>query len=82
MGIAATAFHHASLTIPNLVVGNQQTAAHTEGDILKNQIPTATSPKWGLPEGVGLGFEIDQSALESGIKRFKSEGQYLPYGKI
>ncbi|CAB4756094.1 unannotated protein [freshwater metagenome] len=82
MGIAATAFHHASLTIPNLVMGNQQTAAHMEGDILKKQIPTATSPKWGLPEGVGLGFEIDQSALESGIKRFKSEGQYLPYGKI
>ena len=82
MGIAATAFHHASLTIPNLVMGNQQTAAHIEGDILKKQIPIATSPKWGLPEGVGLGFEIDQSALESGIKRFKSEGQYLPYGKI
>ena len=82
MGIAATAFHHASLTIPNLVMGNQQTAAHMEGDILKKQIPTATSPKWGLPEGVGLGIEIDQSALESGIKRFKSEGQYLPYGKI
>ena len=82
MGIAATAFHHASLTIPNLVMGNQQTAAHMEGDILKKQIPSARSPKWGVPEGVGLGFEIDQSALESGIKRFNSEGQYLPYGKI
>jgi glucarate dehydratase len=82
MGIAATAFHHVSLTIPNLVLGNQQTAAHIEGDILEKPIPTTTSPKWGIPEGIGLGFEIDQSAFDKAVERFAIEGQYLPYGKI
>lgn len=81
LGIAATAFHHACLTIPNLVLGNQQTAAHMEGDILLKEIPTATSPKWGLPEGSGLGSDIDDEALSEAKKRFESEGQYLPYGK-
>jgi L-Ala-D/L-Glu epimerase len=82
LGIAATAFHHASLTIPNLVLGNQQTAAHMQGDILVDAIPIANSPKWGIPEGVGLGIEVDQSALNDAAKRFELEGQYLPYGKI
>ena len=82
MGIAATAFHHVSLTIPNLVLGNQQTAAHMEGDILEKPIPTTTSPKWGIPEGIGLGFEIDQSTFDKAVERFAIEGQYLPYGKI
>lgn len=82
LGIAATAFHHASLTIPNLVLGNQQTAAHMEGDILLQNIPTTASPKWGLPAGSGLGFDIDDEALNEAKKRFESEGQYLPYGKI
>jgi L-alanine-DL-glutamate epimerase-like enolase superfamily enzyme len=82
LGIAATAFHHASLTIPNLVLGNQQTAAHMQGDILRKAVPTATSPKWGLPEGIGLGLEINDAALREAEGRFKSEGQYLPYGKI
>jgi L-alanine-DL-glutamate epimerase-like enolase superfamily enzyme len=82
LGIAATAFHHASLTIPNLVLGNQQTAAHMEGDILRKTIPIAASPKWGLPEGIGLGLDIDDAALGEAQSRFESEGQYLPYGKI
>jgi len=82
LGIAATAFHHASLTIPNLVEGNQQTAAHMEGDILKKQIPIATGPTWGIPDGIGLGFDIDDAAMNTAVKRFENEGQYLPYGKI
>jgi L-alanine-DL-glutamate epimerase-like enolase superfamily enzyme len=82
LGIAATAFHHASLTIPNLVEGNQQTAAHMEGDILQTEIPIAKGPTWGLPEGVGLGLEVDISALNAAKKRFENEGQYLPYGTV
>jgi len=82
LGIAATAFHHVSLTIPNLVEGNQQTAAHMEGDILQEQIPIATGPSWGLPDGIGLGLEVDHSALDEAIHRFENEGQYLPYGTI
>lgn len=82
MGVAATAFHHASLTISNLVLGNQQTAAHIEGDILETEIPISKSPKWGLPEGAGLGFTINEEALSIGVSRFTKEGQYFPYGQI
>lgn len=82
LGIAASAFHHVSLTIPNMVSGNQQTCAHMEGDILEQELPIATSSSWGHPKGPGLGFEIDKEALEVAISRFKIDGQYLPYGHI
>lgn len=82
LGIAASAFHHVSLTIPNLVLGNQQTCAHMEGDILEQPLPIANASKWPHPAGSGLGFEINQEALGEAISRFKKDGQYLPYGRI
>ena len=82
LGIAAAAFHHASLAIPNLARGNQQTAAHIEADILVEAIPTTFGPTWGIPDGVGLGIEVDLHALEKSNDLYKLEGQYLPYGTI
>ncbi len=82
LGIAATAFHHASITIPNLVEGNQQTASHLLDDILVSTIPSAIGPDWGVPSGIGLGIEIDLDKLSVAQKRFEKNGQYLPYGQI
>jgi len=82
LGIAASAFHQVSLTIPNLVMGNQQTAAHMDGDILVTPMPIVNGPKWGIPDGIGLCFEIDHDLLREASNRFVVEGQYLPYGKV
>ena len=82
LGIAATAFHHVSMTIPNLVEGNQQTAAHMPGDILISKLPIVEAANWGIPDGVGLGVEIDESKFAKAQVAFQKDGPYLPYGKI
>jgi glucarate dehydratase len=82
LGIAATAFHHVSMTIPNLVEGNQQTAAHMPGDILISKLPIVEAANWGIPDGVGLGIEIDENKFAKAQVAFQKDGPYLPYGKI
>ena len=78
-GIIATAAHHILLTLPNVVEGNQQTAHMMHDDILKEPIPIATSPNWGIPRGPGLGVEIDEDKLAKYHELYKKRGQFVPY---
>jgi glucarate dehydratase len=75
--IAAAAAQHAMLTLPSIVRGNQQTSAHMEHDLAA--VPIASQPDWGLPEGSGLGIEVDESALAEATERYRRDGQFLPY---
>jgi L-Ala-D/L-Glu epimerase len=79
LGIAATACHHVVLTLPNGVEGHQQTAHMMGGDVLSDPLPIASGPRWGVPEGVGLGVEPAPAAIEEGRRRYELEGQFLPY---
>ena len=78
-GIIATAAHHILLTLPNVVEGNQQTTHVMQDDVLKNPIPIATGPNWGVPEGPGLGIEIDEDKLAKYHELYRERGQFLPY---
>ncbi len=80
LGIAAVACHHLLLTLPNGVEGHQQTAHLMAGDVLSEPLPIASGPRWGVPEGVGLGVEPAAEAIAAGHRRYELEGQYLPYG--
>ena len=79
LGLMAAASHHLCLTLPNLVDGNQQTAAMMEDDILTELLPIASGPKWGVPEGVGLGVEVDEDKVERYHQFYREHGQFLPY---
>ena len=79
VGIIATAAHHILLTLPNVVDGNQQTAHMMQDDILKDPIPIATAPDWGIPQGPGLGIEIDADKLGKYHELYRSRGQFVPY---
>jgi L-alanine-DL-glutamate epimerase-like enolase superfamily enzyme len=79
LGIAAAAFHHVSLTLPNLIDGSQQYAQIMEDDILTAPLPTASSPNWGVPEGPGISVEVDESKVQRYHEKFLSHGQFLPY---
>jgi L-alanine-DL-glutamate epimerase-like enolase superfamily enzyme len=79
LGIAAAAGHHAMLTLPNVVLGNQQTAAINESDILTEDLPIAAGPDWSLPARPGIGVDIDAEALRRAADRFREHGQFLPY---
>ena len=79
LGIAAAATHHVVLTLPNCVEGNQQTAYMMEHDVVREPLPIATGPRWGVPEGPGLGVEVDEAAVAEAAERYRREGQYLPW---
>lgn len=79
LGLAAAAAHHVVLTLPNTVDGHQQTAHVMEHDILREPIPIASGPRWGVIEGPGLGVEVDEDAVADAAARYRSEGQYVPW---
>lgn len=78
-GIAATAAHHGILATASVVEGHQQTAWMLDADILAVPVPTATGPRWGLPDAPGLGVEVDPDALRQAAARYDADGQFLPY---
>jgi glucarate dehydratase len=79
LGIAATAAHHVMLTLPSIVEGNQQTAAHMVGDVLSERLPIVDGPTWGTPTHPGLGITIDESAFDDAAQNYQRDGQFLPY---
>jgi L-alanine-DL-glutamate epimerase-like enolase superfamily enzyme len=79
LGLAAAAAQHLLLTLPNVVDGNQQTAHVMAGDVLAAPLPIASGPRWGVPDGPGLGVDVDPDALRDAARRYELEGQYLPY---
>jgi glucarate dehydratase len=78
LGIAATAAHHVTLTLPSVVQGHQQTTAHMKGDITR-PLPLAEGPVWGLPSEPGLGVVIDEDALDAAVAAFERDGQFWPF---
>jgi len=78
-GIAAAAAHHILLTLPNVVDGNQQTAQMMCDDILTQPLPIATGSEWGIPEGAGLGIEVDEDKVRRYHDSYRQHGQFPPY---
>jgi L-Ala-D/L-Glu epimerase len=79
-GIAATAHHHALLTLSNGVPGHQQTASVLMDDIVE-PLPIVNNPLWGEPTGLGLGITIDPDKLSFYHHRYRDEGQFLPWSE-
>ena len=79
LGIAAAAAHQVMLTLPNIVDGNQHTAHIMTDDILKQLLPIATGPNWGVPSGSGLGVDVDEDKVARYHQSFLERGQFLPY---
>jgi L-Ala-D/L-Glu epimerase len=79
LGLAAAACQHVVLTLPNGVEGHQQTAYLLEHDVLREQVPIAHGPRWGVIDGHGLGVEIDEDAVADAAARYRTDGQFLPW---
>lgn len=78
-GLAAAAAHQLLLTLPGLVAGHQQTANIMQADVLRDPLPIADGPLWGVPEGPGLGVEVDEDAVTEAAQRYQRDGQFMPY---
>lgn len=79
LGLAAAAGHHLLLTLPNGVEGHQQTAQMMASDIITQRLPIADGPSWGVPDGVGLGVDVDEAAMRDAARRFEVDGQFAPW---
>lgn len=79
LGIAATAAQHVMLTLPSIVQGNQQTAAHMVGDVLAERLPIVDGPTWGIPSAPGLGVTIDERAMDEATLNYQRDGQFWPH---
>ena len=77
-GIFASAAHHILLTLPNVTDGNQHTHNMAD-DVLKEPLPIAAGPDWGVPEGVGLCVDVDEEKVQKYHELYRSHGQFLPY---
>lgn len=82
LGIFAAACHHIVLTLPNIVDGNQQTAHMMTDDIVTETIPIACGPDWGVPQGYGIGVEVDQEKLDKYHELYLKRGQFQPYDPV
>jgi L-alanine-DL-glutamate epimerase-like enolase superfamily enzyme len=67
------------LTLPSVVDGHQQTAYLMQHDVLREPLPIASAPRWGVPRGPGLGVEVDEDAVTEAAERYRREGQFLPW---
>jgi glucarate dehydratase len=79
LGIAAAVAHHLLLTLPNIVDGNQQTAHMMQDDVLKETLPIAYAPDWGIPRGIGLCIDVDEEKVGRYHQLYRERGQFLPY---
>lgn len=79
LGIFAAACQHVLLTLPRINDGNQQTAQMMRDDVLTTTLPIAGGPVWGIPEGNGLGIEVDEEKVATYHALYLKQGQYLPY---
>jgi len=79
LGLAAAAGQQVLLSLPRIVEGHQQTAAMMDGDILKEPLPIAAGPRWGVPIGPGLGVEVDEDRVAQYHEQYRRFGQFLPY---
>ncbi|MAE60995.1 MAG: hypothetical protein CMJ49_06515 [Planctomycetaceae bacterium] len=79
LGLAAAAGQQGLATLPRIVFGHQQTASMMMDDILTEPLPIATSPKWELPDGPGLGVEVDERKIDQYHEHYRQHGQFLPY---
>ena len=50
-----------------------------EDDVLTAPLPIATGPDWGVPQGIGLGVEVDENKVRKYHQLYAERGQFLPY---
>ncbi len=76
LGLTAAAGQHAMLAAPATCLGHQQTAQYLADDVVSTPIPIATSPRWGLIDGPGLGVTVDEDKVRRYHEDYRRQGEY------
>lgn len=80
LGLAAFMGQHLLLAAPNADIGHQHTATWMQSDIIIENIPPATTPRWGRIKKPGLGVEIDEAAVTAAHADFNANGSISIHG--
>ena len=48
-------------------------------DVVAEQLPIATGPTWGVPDGTGFCVVVDEAKVETYYRLYEKQGQFLPY---
>ncbi|MBG6176601.1 glucarate dehydratase [Labrenzia sp. EL_208] len=77
LGLAAFMGQHLMLAAPNADIGHQHTAAWMKSDVIQDDLPPATTPKWGRISAPGLGVEIDERSIAAAFADYQKNGPIL-----
>jgi len=79
LGIGASAILHLVASTPNFLYPNQTLYMRLSGDVVMEQF-SFEKGCIGVPEGPGLGVELDPAKVERYHRVFKERGQFPAYG--
>lgn len=77
LGLTAFMGQHLMLAAPNADIGHQHTAAWMKTDVIFNELPPATTPKWGRITAPGLGVEMDEKTIAVAHADYQQNGPIL-----
>ena len=77
--VAAVKARHPHLPIIARSHSEEETAHLMRHDVVREPLPIASGPRWGVPDGPGLGVELDEAAVAEAAERYRAEGQYRPW---
>ncbi len=77
LGLAAFMGQHLMLAAPNADIGHQHTAAWMTSDVIFNELPPATRPKWARISAPGLGVEMDEQSIAAAHADYQRNGPIL-----
>jgi L-alanine-DL-glutamate epimerase-like enolase superfamily enzyme len=73
LGIATAAIIHLAAAIPSMVHANQTVLHLLDGDVVRTPFVLKDGYA-GVPQGPGLGVELDEGLLREYARRFDDEG--------
>ena len=79
LGLAAAACAAPAADAPERRRGPPADGARDGGGHPRRAAADRDGPRWGVPEGAGLGVEVDVDAVRDAARRYELDGQYLPY---
>jgi L-alanine-DL-glutamate epimerase-like enolase superfamily enzyme len=65
LGVAQCAYMHLIASVPNFTLANQSGYRHLTDDVIKGGLMTFKDGCLDLPEGPGIGVELDQEKVET-----------------
>ncbi len=80
LGVAQAAYLHFLASTPNAILANQTMYDWLAGDILAGGSIPLRGGRQAVPEGLGLGIELDRSKVAEYAENYRKMGKYSYFG--